>query len=360
MLLYFLKMRSISFVEKNKEYEQWNGKLIGPSMAKTVFEFNHAYDISKLEEKIKIFIRSSQEVYLDFSDSDNFKYLNNFIVSNLTNGKNRKLECVYDANLLISQYRQIKSSNEIKIIKKSCEIASLAHIAAMKKCKPGLNEFDLENEICYTFGNHNARYNSYSPIVASGKNACILHYTSNNDVIKNNSIILIDAGCEYQMYASDITRSFPANGKFTSFQKDIYSLVLRAQSKALDKMKIGNFISEFHDTAVKVICDGLRDLKIINKSSDEILEKKLYLKYYMHGTGHFLGLDVHDVGIYTINDKPIRLKKGMVITLEPGLYIDKKKSRIRIEDDILIDNNGPVVLTKGAPKSISQVEEVCS
>ena len=124
------------------------------------------------------------------------------------------------------------------------------------------------------------------------------------------------------MYASDITRSFPANGKFTSFQKDIYSLVLRAQSKALDKMKIGNFISEFHDTAVKVICDGLRDLKIINKSSDEILEK-LYLKYYMHGTGHFLGLDVHDV-VYTINDKPIRLKKGMVITLEPGLYIDQK------------------------------------
>ena len=259
--------------KKNKEYEQWNGKLIGPSMAKTIFEFNYAYDISKLVEKIKIFIRSANKVYLDYSDNDNFKYINNFIVRNLTGGKNRSLECIYDANLLISHYRQIKSSNEIKIIKKSCEIASLAHIAAMKKCKPGLNEFDLENEICYTFGNHNARYNSYPPIVASGKNACILHYTSNNDVIKNNTIILIDAGCEYKMYASDITRSFPANGKFTSFQKDIYSLVLRAQSEALKKMKIGNFISEFHNTAVKVICDGLRDLKIIKKSSDEILEK---------------------------------------------------------------------------------------
>tara|TARA_B100000161_G_scaffold255242_1_gene217222 strand:- start:29 stop:1300 length:1272 start_codon:yes stop_codon:yes gene_type:complete len=346
--------------KKNKEYEQWNGKLIGPSMAKTVFEFNHTFDISKFEEKIKIFIRSSRKVYLDFSDNDNFKYINNFIVSNLTNGKNRNLECIYDANLLISQYRQIKSSNEIKIIKKSCGIASLAHIAAMKKCKPGLNEFDLENEICYTFGNHNARYNSYPPIVASGKNACILHYTSNNNVIRNNSIILIDAGCEYQMYASDITRSFPANGKFTSFQRDIYSLVLRAQSEALKKMKIGNFISEFHNTAVKVICNGLRDLKIINKSSDEIFEKKLYLKYYMHGTGHFLGLDVHDVGIYTIDDKPIRLKKGMVITLEPGLYINQKNLGIRIEDDILIENKGPVVLTKDAPKSISQVEEICS
>ena len=346
--------------KKNKEYEQWNGKLIGPSMAKTIFEFNYAYDISKLEEKVKIFIRSANKVYLDYSDNDNFKYINNFIVRNLTGGKNRSLECIYDANLLISQYRQIKSSNEIKIIKKSCEIASLAHIAAMKKCKPGINEFDLENEICYTFGNYNARYTSYPPIVASGKNACILHYTSNNHVIKDNSVILIDAGCEYHMYASDITRSFPANGKFTSFQKDIYSLVLSAQNEALKKMKIGNFISEFHNTAVKVICNGLKDLKIINKSSDEILEKKLYLEYYMHGTGHFLGLDVHDVGMYTINSKPIKLKKGMVITLEPGLYINQKNLGIRIEDDILIDNNGPIVLTKDAPKSISKIEEICS
>ena len=346
--------------KKNKEYEQWNGKLIGPSKAKTIFEFNYAYDISKLEEKVKIFIRSANKVYLDYSDNDNFKYINNFIVKNLTGGKNRSLECIYDANLLISQYRQIKSSNEIKIIKKSCDIASLAHIAAMKKCKPGINEFDLENEICYTFGNYNARYNSYPPIVASGKNACILHYTSNNHVIKDNSVILIDAGCEYHMYASDITRSFPANGKFTSFQKDIYSLVLSAQNEALKKMKIGNFISEFHNTAVKVICNGLKDLKIINKSSDEILEKKLYLEYYMHGTGHFLGLDVHDVGMYTINNKPIKLKKGMVITLEPGLYINQKNLGIRIEDDILIDDNGPIVLTKDAPKSISKIEEICS
>ena len=346
--------------KKNKEYEQWNGKLIGPSMAKIIFEFNYAYDISRLEEKVKIFIRSANKVYLDYSDNDNFKYINNFIVRNLTGGKNRSLECIYDANLLISQYRQIKSSNEIKIIKKSCEIASLAHIAAMKKCKPGINEFDLENEICYTFGNYNARYNSYPPIVASGKNACILHYTSNNHVIKDNSVILIDAGCEYHMYASDITRSFPANGKFTSFQKDIYSLVLSAQNEALKKMKVGNFISEFHNKAVKVICNGLKDLKIINKSSDEILEKKLYLEYYMHGTGHFLGLDVHDVGMYTINSKPIKLKKGMVITLEPGLYINQKNLGIRIEDDILIDNNGPIVLTKDAPKSISKIEEICS
>ena len=346
--------------KKNKEYEQWNGKLIGPSMAKTIFEFNYAYDISKLEEKVKIFIRSANKVYLDYSDNDNFKYINNYIVRNLTGGKNRSLECIYDANLLISQYRQIKSSNEIKIIKKSCEIASLAHIAAMKKCKPGINEFDLENEICYIFGNYNARYNSYPPIVASGKNACILHYTSNNHVIKDNSVILIDAGCEYHMYASDITRSFPANGKFTSFQKDIYSLVLSAQNEALKKMKIGNLISEFHSTAVKVICNGLKDLKIINKSSDEILEKKLYLQYYMHGTGHFLGLDVHDVGMYTINNKPIKLKKGMVITLEPGLYINQKNLGIRIEDDILIDDNGPIVLTEDAPKSINKIEEICS
>ena len=346
--------------KKNKEYEQWNGKLIGPSMAKTIFKFNYAYDISKLEDKVKIFIRSANKVYLDYSDNDNFKYINNFIVKNLTGGKNRSLECIYDANLLISQYRQIKSSNEIKFIKKSCEIASLAHIAAMKKCKPGINEFDLENEICYIFGNYNARYNSYPPIVASGKNACILHYTSNNHVIKDNSVILIDAGCEYNMYASDITRSFPANGKFTSFQKDIYSLVLSAQNEALKKMKIGNFISEFHNTAVKVICNGLKELKIINKSADEILEKKLYLEYYMHGTGHFLGLDVHDVGMYTINNKPIRLKKGMVITLEPGLYINQKNLGIRIEDDILIDNNGPIVLTKHAPKSVSKIEEICS
>ena len=346
--------------KKNKEYEQWNGKLIGPSMAKTIFEFNYAHDISKLEDKVKIFIRSANKVYLDYSDNDNFKYINNFIVRNLTGGKNRSLECIYDANLLISQYRQIKSSNEIKIIKKSCEIASLAHIAAMKKCKPGINEFDLENEICYTFGNYNARYNSYPPIVASGKNACILHYTSNNNVIKDNSVILIDAGCEYHMYASDITRSFPANGKFTSFQKDIYSLVLSAQNEALKKMKVGNFISEFHNTAVKVICNGLKDLKIINKPSDEILEKKLYLEYYMHGTGHFLGLDVHDVGMYAINNKHIKLKKGMVITLEPGLYINQKNLGIRIEDDILIDNNGPIVLTKDAPKSINKIEEICS
>jgi Xaa-Pro aminopeptidase len=259
--------------------------------------------------------------------------------------------------------RLIKSNKEIAIIKKACRISADAHINLMRKCKPNISEKKIESQLLYDFGSNNAT-EAYTSIVAGGKNACILHYIDNSSNLKNGDLLLTDAACEFEYYASDITRTIPVNGKFTQDQKLIYSLVLKAQKNAISKCIIGNTLQDVHKAAVRTLTKGLIDLGLLRGDYKSIVKNELYKKFYMHNTGHWMGLDVHDPLEYVCDGKPIKLKPGMIFTVEPGLYIraDKDVNKrfhnigIRIEDDILITKNGPDVLTSRAPKEIRDIE----
>jgi Xaa-Pro aminopeptidase len=249
-------------------------------------------------------------------------------------------------------------------MKKSADIAAAAHIRMMQACAPGKFEYELQAEYSYYLTQQQS-HSSYPPIIGSGENGNILHYINNNHVMKEGDLVLIDAGAEYDFYASDITRTFPVNGQFSARQKDLYQLVLQAQLDAIDKARVGHHWNDFHDAAVQTISQGLLDLKIIKGTLSQVLEEKTYANYYMHLTGHWLGLDVHDCGDYRVDDLWVELEENMVLTVEPGLYIGKDSKApkawrgmgIRIEDDIQVTKKGPVVLSKNAPKSINDIEQ---
>ena len=235
----------------------------------------------------------------------------------------------------------------------------------MKTCKPGLNEYELEAELLYEFQRNGARHPAYTSIVGSGANSCILHYNANNKTIKNGSLVLIDAGAEYQYYASDITRTFPANGKFTAEQRAVYNVVLDTQMAVIKTIKAGLPWEKMHETAVKVLTQGLVELGLLRGKTKELIAKQAYLPFFMHRTGHWLGLDVHDVGRYAIQGKWRKLQAGMVLTVEPGIYISADLKTVpsrwhnigvRIEDDILVTSRGCEVLSKKAPKTVAEIE----
>ena len=265
--------------------------------------------------------------------------------------------------------RLFKNEVELKSIKKAIDITTEAHIAAMKKAYAGVFEFELEAEIMAVFMRHGARSPAYPSIVGGGENACILHYTDNKDRVADGELVLIDAGAEYGCYAADITRTFPVNGSFTAEQKALYEIVLLAQQAAIEKVKHYNNWDEPHSAALLVIVEGLKDLEILSGSTEEIIETEIYKKFFMHKTGHWLGLDVHDVGDYKIDNQWRIFEPGMVTTVEPGIYISQSEVNIdprwsgigiRIEDDILVTKEGNLNLSKKVPKTISQIEEIMS
>jgi Xaa-Pro aminopeptidase len=254
-------------------------------------------------------------------------------------------------------------------MRKAGQISAAAHVRAMKSCKPGMAEYQLEAEIQYEFGRNGARYPAYNSIVGAGNNGCILHYTENSDIIKDGDLILIDAGCEYEYYAGDITRTFPANGTFSKEQKALYELVLKAQLAAIKVIKPGNHWNESHDATVKVITKGLVELGLLKGSVNKLIETEAYRDFYMHRAGHWLGMDVHDVGDYKVGNEWRVLEEGMVMTVEPGIYVspDNKKVAkkwrgigIRIEDDVLVTKDGCDVLTKDVPKTVKDIEALMS
>jgi len=255
---------------------------------------------------------------------------------------------------------------------KSADIAGAAHLRAMRAAKPGMFEYEIEAELLYAFRKQGAQFPAYTPIVASGANACILHYSANNAQTRDGDLVLIDAGCEFDSYASDITRTFPVNGRFSAPQKTLYELVLRAQDAALAAIVPGRPYSGFHDAAVRVLAEGMLELGLLDKakygSVDNVLAERAHMQFYMHGTGHWLGLDVHDAGAYrdlSLDDKPSRpLLAGMALTVEPGIYVRPAPGvpeqfwniGIRIEDDVIVDENGARVLTGAAPKTVAEIE----
>jgi len=270
-----------------------------------------------------------------------------------------------DLDHFLHELRLFKSAAEIKVMKQAGKISARAHRRAMQICKPGMMEYQLAGEIPHEVAMSGARYSAYNAIVGGGKNACILHYNDNNQLLHDGDLVLIDAGCELEHYASDITRTFPVNGRFSTEQKALYEIVLAAQQAAFAKIKPGNHWNQPHDAAVKTLTQGLIDLKLLKGSLKQNLENGSYRDFYMHRTGHWLGMDVHDVGDYKVDGEWRIFEPGMVLTVEPGLYVSPHNKKvaakwrgigIRIEDDVLVTPKGYDVLTADVPKQVVEIE----
>jgi Xaa-Pro aminopeptidase len=266
---------------------------------------------------------------------------------------------------LLHELRLIKSTGEIKLMQQAAKISAEGHKRAMAYCRPGIKEYELEAELLYAFTRNGSRAPAYTSIVAAGDNACILHYIENDAEVKAGDLVLIDAGCEYDHYASDITRTFPANGKFSPEQKAIYNIVLKAQLAAIEAIRPGVPWDEPHNISVKIITQGLVRLGILKGRPSQLIKSEAYKDFYMHRIGHWIGMDVHDVGDYKIDDDWRLLEPGMVTTVEPGIYISPSNRKVpkkwrgigvRIEDDVLITRNGNKVLSAGIPKTVQEIE----
>ena len=360
----------VLFIEgQDKEQEIWVGKKCNITYAKSYYKADEAFLISQFDDKLKKLISGIEHIYYPIGKCKEL----DFKITNLI-GEPRKFNRsgikapkeILDLRDIVHRMRLIKDSYEIGCIKKASIISKNAHILAMAYARKGMFEHELEAIIEYTFRSEGASGIAYPSIVGSGKNATILHYIKNNRMLQSQDLILIDAGCEYDYYASDLTRTYPENKKFTSVQKDIYEIVLEAQLKAIEQVKPNKRFNDSHNKAVRVLIEGLKELKLLKGSIEEIIKKNKYKKFFMHKLGHWLGLDVHDAGPYF--DKggdSIKLQPGMVMTVEPGIYISSnledvpKTFRgigIRIEDDVLVTKNGNNVLTDGTPKKIHEIE----
>lgn len=354
--------------EKNKEKELWEGKLMGPEAAQEELGLDDAFPISDIDDILPGLIEGRERVYYAMGKDDKFddRVMNwvKVIRSKAKMGAHPPGEFLVLDHIL-HELRLIKSSAEIKLMEQAAKISAEGHRRAMEVCKPGIKEYEMEAELLHAFTRHGSRAPAYSSIVAAGDNACILHYNENNCEVKKGDLILIDAGCEYEHYASDITRTFPATGKFTPEQKAIYELVLKSQEAAIKAIKPGAAWDAPHNASVKVITQGLIKLGLLKGRSAQLIKSEAYKEFYMHRVGHWIGIDVHDVGDYKIDDDWRLLEAGMVTTIEPGIYIAPdnknvpKKWRgigVRIEDDVLVTKTGYRVLSTGIPKTVDEIE----
>jgi Xaa-Pro aminopeptidase len=354
--------------EKDLVKELWNGRLLGPEQAVETLGLDDAFPISDIDDILPGLIEGRERVYYAMGRDEQFDHK---VMEWVKVVRNKVRSGVHSPgeflvlDHLLHEMRLVKSAGELKVMRESGQVAVRAHKRAMQVCKPGLFEYELEAEYLHEFARSGCREAAYSSIVASGENACILHYNENNMQMKKGDLVLIDAGCEYQYYASDITRTFPVDGKFSKEQKAIYELVLKAQEEAIKAVKPGNHWDDPHKVTVKVITEGLVKLGLLKGKVDALIKKGAYRDFYMHRAGHWLGMDVHDVGDYKIDGKWRLLESGMVMTVEPGIYIapnnkkvDKKWRGIgvRIEDDVAVTDTGHDVLTDGLPKTVKEIE----
>ncbi len=361
--------KSILFCrEKHEEREIWDGYRYGPKAAKAAFGFDAAYPIEQLDKKLPELLVDRDTLWHAIGhdtewDARIAKALN--AVRAQTRAGKRAPRAIHDLRAELDAMRLVKDSAEAAIQQRAADIASAGHARAMRACRPGMAEYELEAELTYEFRKRGADAHAYTPIVAGGANACVLHYVENNKLLNDNTLVLIDAGCEVEGYAADITRSFPVNGRFNAAQKDVYEIVLAAQDAAFAASAPGRHFMEAHDAAVRVLTQGLIDLKLLKGCVDTLIEKGDYKRFYMHRTGHWLGLDVHDAGEYKVGDQWTTLQPGMTVTVEPGLYIRPADDippalagiGIRIEDDVRITETGCDIYTS-APKTIAEIEEV--
>ena len=352
--------------ERNPERELWDGLRAGHDGAIEKYGADDAFPIDDLDDILPGIMESCSRVYYtmgmyaDF-DSRMADWVNT-LRSKLSRGVHSPHEFVALDHLL-HDMRLFKSRSEISAMRRSAKVAVEAHKRAMRVTRPGLFEYEVEAEFRHEFRRNNATV-SYNPIVGGGQNACILHYVENDQQLVDGDLLLIDAGCELDYYASDITRTFPVNGRFSPQQRAVYEVVLRAQQAAIEKCVVGNHWNDPHDAAVRTITEGLVDLGLLQGRVDDLLEEGAYQPFYMHRTGHWLGIDVHDVGDYKVGDEWRILEPGMVTTVEPGIYIGNNSDiapqyryiGVRIEDDVAITAKGPDVLSKGLVSDPDEIE----
>jgi Xaa-Pro aminopeptidase len=353
--------------ERKLEKEIWDGYRAGQEGAITNFNADDSYPISDLDDILPGLLEDREKVFYTMGNIASFDqrvvgFLNHLRQAT-RQGKHSPTEII-ELDHCLNELRLFKSSAEIKAMRKAGEISAKAHIRAMRFTQPGHWEYQVEAEIIHEFMGNNCRSSAYPSIVGGGENGCILHYIENNHKLKNNDLLLIDAGAEYDFYAGDITRTFPVNGKFTPSQKALYTIVLNAQKAAIAAVKPGNHWNQPHEAAVRVLTAGLVDIGLLEGELEELIENHSYREFYMHRTGHWLGMDVHDVGDYKVGGEWRLLEPGMVLTVEPGIYIRDlehipKKwhfTGIRIEDDVLVTKKGNEVLSALAPKEIDEIE----
>lgn len=362
------KARTILFCrEKNMEREIWDGFRYGPAGAKKAFGFDEAYPIDSIDQLMpqlmadQATLATPMGLHADW-DERVMTWLN-AVRAQVRSGVVPPDEII-DSRSITGEMRLFKDDYEMQVMQRAADISVSAHMRAMQKTKAGKWEHEIEAELLHEFRRFGSQAPAYTSIVAGGGNACVLHYIENNQRLKDGDLLLIDAGCEVDGYASDITRTWPVNGKFSGPQKDVYEIVLESQMKSIAAVKPGAKFQTYHDAALKVLVRGLIDLKLCKGSVDKVIEKKEYFQFYMHRAGHWLGLDVHDAGNYQVDGESRKLQAGMVLTVEPGLYIRPAKNvpkhfhniGVRIEDDVLITKSGNRVLTDGAPKKVRDVE----
>jgi len=354
--------------ERNPDKEIWDGRRAGLEGAREEYGADDAFPIDDIDEILPGLLENREKVFYSMGRYRDFdaRLMNwvNEVRGKSRNGVHAPGEFV-DLDHIIHEMRLYKGAEETRLMRKAAKISAAAHVRAMQACRPGMMEYELEAELLYEFKKGGSLFPAYPPIVGGGANGCILHYTDNNAELHDGDLVLIDAAAEIDGYAADITRSFPANGKFSSEQRALYDVVLAAQLAAIEQVKPGNHWNDPHEGALRVLTHGLKDLGLLDGEVDGLIENAGYKRFYMHRTGHWLGMDVHDVGDYKVDDVWRLLEPGMTLTVEPGLYIpagtqdvDERwwNIGIRIEDDVLVTREGNEVLSRDAPKTVDEIE----
>lgn len=367
------KYRETLFLrEKNPLQEQWCGKRLGTEKALEIFELDTTYSIESLCEKLPDLIQGHEKIFFDIFSENSFNNKIKKAIKKVASSKRATFklpQSFHNLRPLIGSLRLIKDQNEVALLKKAAHATAIGHKALMAYAKEGITEGQAKAFMEFLFKKHGGPEISYNSIVATGDNATILHYVENDTTLKNGDLLLVDAGNEYNCYASDVTRMIPVNGKFSEPQKELYQLVLDAQKSAISLASPGHTLTELHNRSIRVLTEGMIRLGLLKGDLEENIEKKTFHKYFPHGTGHWLGLDVHDECPYSENGEAVVFRPGMVFTVEPGVYVPEndfeapEKYRgigIRIEDDILITDTGHINLTAMIPKEVSEVEAACN
>jgi Xaa-Pro aminopeptidase len=362
---------------RDLEQEIWNGYRAGVEGAISEYSADEAFPINEFDEKLAEILDGPSVLYYAFGHST--PEMDQKIIRQLTamRESNRKpLEppaAIVDPTSILHEMRVLKSAEEVEIMQRAADIAAEAHVEAMKAVRPGMKEYEVEAMLEAYFRKHGAAGSSYTSIVGAGGNATVLHYISNQDILRDGDLLLVDAGAEYRGYASDITRTFPINGKFSQPQREIYDLVLKTQMSCIDMVRPGVRLEDLKTHSIEMLTEGMAELGLLKGDPAKLIEEKKYMQFYMHNLGHYLGIDVHDAGRYYFNGESRPAEVGMVMTIEPGLYISPDTSRIpegfnkdipkqylgigvRIEDDVLVTKNGARVLTHKVPKDREEIE----
>jgi Xaa-Pro aminopeptidase len=358
---------------RDPEMETWYGRREGVEGAVKNYAADKAISINKFEQELPKLLNGQEKLYYRFGLDNKLDLM---LLQYFSGQRFRRLKTAYpphtivDPTLIIGEMRLHKTPKEVELMQKAADIAAEAHILAMQSCKPGLNESQIEAIIEHHFRMSGATCAAYNSIIGGGENATILHYVENNRILRDGDLLLVDAGAEYQGYASDITRTFPINGKFTKAQREVYDIVLEVQLACLEATKKGNTIKQRQELSIELLTEGMKKLGLLKGKTKELIKKKEFMKYYMHGVGHYLGMDVHDAGRYFTEQKAKNSRPfapGMVLTVEPGLYIppDDKSAPakyrgigIRIEDDVLVTEDGNINLTAKVTKNPDEIEEI--